>query len=328
MTSQPAFGQPVSALGVAYAHTVAFSGIDVKPVDVQVQISAGLPAFTIVGLADKAVGESRERVRSALGALGIGLPTKRITVNLAPADLLKEGSHFDLPIALAMLVAIGAIPADSARGYLALGELALDGAIRAVSGVLPAALAAAGHGLGLICPGACGGEAAWLGSDVEVLASATLLGLINHFNGTQVLSPPTPQLRDQLPGYPELSEIKGQETAKRALEIAAAGNHNLLQFRTIGPPTLLCLLTPGAHPCSLIAQRLDLLAHAVGQVGDEDVGEGLLEASCLPLKLAGPRLRQRRELAQVGTADLSTRANGEGRARSVPARTIRSGKCR
>jgi hypothetical protein len=148
----PERSEPVSALGVAYAHSVAFSGIDVKPVDVQVQISAGLPSFTIVGLPDKAVGESRERVRSALGALGIGLPTKRITVNLAPADLLKEGSHFDLPIALAILVAVGAIPADSARGYLALGELALDGAIRAVSGVLPAALAAAGHGLGLICP--------------------------------------------------------------------------------------------------------------------------------------------------------------------------------
>ena len=146
MTSQPISGPPASALGVAQAHTVAFSGIDVKPVDVQVQISPGLPAFTVVGLPDKAVGESRERVRSALGALGIGLPTKRITINLAPADLLKEGSHFDLPIALAMLVAIGAIPADPARGYLTLGELALDGAIRAVSGVLPAALAAAGHG--------------------------------------------------------------------------------------------------------------------------------------------------------------------------------------
>ncbi|MEM7022639.1 MAG: YifB family Mg chelatase-like AAA ATPase [Pseudomonadota bacterium] len=263
--------EPVSALGVAYAHTVAFSGIDVKPVDVQVQISAGLPAFTIVGLPDKAVGESRERVRSALGALGIGLPTKRITVNLAPADLVKEGSHFDLPIALAILVAVGAIPADSARGYLALGELALDGAIRSVSGVLPAAVAAASHGLGLICPGPSGGEAAWLGSDIEVLASNNLIGLINHMNGTQVLAPPTPQLRDEAPDYPELAEVKGQETAKRALEIAAAGGHNLL---LVGPPgsgkSMLASCLPGLLPPLDPSEILDvsMVASVAGMLHD------------------------------------------------------------
>jgi magnesium chelatase family protein len=262
---------PAPALGVAYTHTVAFSGIDVKEVDVQVQISAGLPAFTIVGLPDKAVGESRERVRSALGALGIGLPTKRITVNLAPADLLKEGSHFDLPIALAILVAVGAIPADATQGYLALGELALDGAIRRVSGVLPAALAAATHGLGLICPGECGGEAAWLGSDIEVLASATLLALINHLNGTQVLTPPTPQLRDHALDYPELADIKGQETAKRALEIAAAGAHNLL---LIGPPgsgkSMLAERLPGLLPPLDPAEILDvsMVASVAGLLHD------------------------------------------------------------
>ena len=179
-----------SALGVARMRTVAFSGIDVKDVDVQVQISAGLPAFTIVGLPDKAVAESRERVRSALGALGLGLPPKRITINLAPADLAKEGSHFDLPIALALLVGMGALPADATQGYLALGELALDGAILRVAGVLPAAVAASARELGLICPAACGGEAAWLGSDIEILAAGNLLALINHFNGAQVLSPP------------------------------------------------------------------------------------------------------------------------------------------
>jgi magnesium chelatase family protein len=238
-----------SALGVARMRTVAFSGIDVKDVDVQVQISAGLPAFTIVGLPDKAIAESRERVRSALGALGLGLPPKRITINLAPADLAKEGSHFDLPIALALLVSMGALPADATQGYLALGELALDGAILRVAGVLPAAVAASARELGLICPAACGGEAAWLGNDIEVLAAPSLLALINHCNGAQVLSPPAARLVEQPPSYPELTDIKGQETAKRALEIAAAGAHNLL---LIGPPgagkSMLAARLPGLLP--------------------------------------------------------------------------------
>jgi magnesium chelatase family protein len=238
-----------SALGVARLRTVAFSGIDVKDVDVQVQISAGLPAFTVVGLPDKAVAESRERVRSALGAMGLGLPPRRITVNLAPADLAKEGSHFDLPIALGLLVSMGALPADAIQGYLALGELALDGTILPVSGVLPAAVAAAARELGLICPGQCGGEAAWLGSDIEILATSSLLGLINHFNGTQVLSPPAPRVVEHAARYPDLADIKGQETAKRGLEIAAAGGHNLL---LIGPPgagkSMLAARLPGLLP--------------------------------------------------------------------------------
>ena len=145
---------------VARCRTVAFQGIEVMPVEVQVQLANGLPAFAVVGLADKAVGESRERVRGELGAIGLALPPKRITVNLAPADLPKEGSHYDLPIALALLAAMSVLPPDALDGFVALGELGLDGAIGPVTGILPAALSAHAQDRGLICPQAQGGEAA------------------------------------------------------------------------------------------------------------------------------------------------------------------------
>jgi len=233
---------------VAHVGTVAFQGIDVRDVDVQVHMAAGLPAFTIVGLPDKAVAESRERVRAALGALGLALPPKRITVNLAPADLAKEGSHFDLPIALGLLLAMGAVASDALDGFAALGELGLDGALLPVAGVLPAAIAASARGRGIVCPGANGPEAAWAAGP-EVLAAPGLLALINHFKGTQVLSPPEPAIADEAGGYADLADIKGQETAKRALEVAAAGGHNLLM---IGPPgagkSMLAARLPGLLP--------------------------------------------------------------------------------
>lgn len=218
---------------VARVRTVAFEGIEARPVDVQVQVSSGNVVFAVVGLADKAVVESRERVRSALTASGLALPARRITVNLAPADMPKEGSHYDLPIALGVMAAIGAIPTDALEGYTILGELALDGTLTPVAGVLPAAIAAHATRQGLICPQACGSEAAWASQNIEILAPSSLLQLVNHFRGTQILRRPDPLIQPSLPRSIDLKDIRGQDHAKRALEIAAAGGHNLLMN---GPP--------------------------------------------------------------------------------------------
>lgn len=252
-------------MSIARIPTFAFSGIEAVPVEVQVQVAAGLPAFLVVGLPDKAVAESRERVRAALTALGLSLPPKRVLVNLAPADILKEGSHFDLPIALGVLAAMEVLPREDVAGYAALGELSLDGSINSVAGVLPAALGASSRDLGLICPVAQGAEAAWAGR-VEVLAAPDLIALMNHFRGTQVLSPAEPPALDRGErSGPCLSEVKGQESAKRALEIAAAGGHNLL---LIGAPgagkSMLAARLPALLPDLSPAEALEVsMIHSV-----------------------------------------------------------------
>jgi magnesium chelatase family protein len=266
-----------SPLGViARVNTFAFSGIDAVPVEVQVQISPGTPALMLIGLPDKAVVEAKERVRAAFAAIGLALPPRRVLINLRPADLSKEGSHFDLPLALAILAAMDVLPREEIAGYAALGELSLDGTLSPVAGILPAAMAASARDLGLICPASQGGEAAWAGR-IEVLAPRDLLSIINHFRGSQVLPPPETAGIAEAGRGPDMRDVKGMESAKRAVEIAAAGGHNLL---LVGPP--------GAGK-SMLAARMsgllpDLTPEAALEVSMIHSVAGLLEGGRLVMR--------------------------------------------
>ncbi len=263
---------------VARVRTVAFQGIEAVPVDVQVMIAPGKVGMHIVGLPDKAVAESRERVQAALHASGLSMPSKKVTVNLAPADLPKEGSHYDLPIALGLMAALGAIPGDALTNYVVLGELSLDGTIAPVAGSLPAAIGANADGKGLICPSECGPEAAWAGADIDIVAPRSLVSIANHFRGTQVLARPEAKVHLPSDALPDLSDIKGQETARRALEVAAAGGHHLLM---VGPP---------GSGKSMLAQRLPSILPLLSP-------KELLEVSMVASiagELAGGKLTNRR----------------------------------
>ena len=243
---------------VALVRTVAYLGLEARAVEVQCQVAPGLPRFTIVGLPNKAVGESKDRVHAALSAMGLALPPKRITVNLSPADLPKEGSHFDLPIALALLAAMGVVDAEELADWIAVGELSLDGRVAPSPGVLLAALHASENEAGLICPAEQGAEARWA-SGVRVCAAPDLVGLLNHLKGDSVLPQPEPGTVEPRAPVTDLKQVKGQETAKRALEIAAAGGHNLLMS---GPPgagkSLLASCLPGILPTLSSAEALEV----------------------------------------------------------------------
>ena len=262
---------------LAIVHSRACIGVSAPEVTIEVHLSGGLPALSIVGLPETGVRESKDRVRSALLNAGFEFPARRITINMAPADLPKEGGRFDLPIALGILAASGQIPSESLENIECIGELSLDGALRPLKGVLPAVLAAREAGRVLLLPQENAAEAA-LASNNDVLSASHLLTVCEHLSGRAKLVP-LPRAEDDkstpaaIKG-PDLADVRGQQVPRRALEVAAAGGHNLLFF---GPPgtgkSMLASRLPGIlppledHAAMEVASVHSVAGHAV-QAGE------------------------------------------------------------
>lgn len=260
-------------------NSIIFNGMDATPIDVQVQLSSGLskPEFNIIGLADRAVKESAERIRNVLSALNLSLPPKRLTVNLSPADVEKSGSHFDLPILCGILCAIGVLPENELEKYLILGEVGLNGAIVKTDAVLPASVWANAHNLGIICPADQGAEARWAGHD-NILAPCHVLQLINHFQGRQTLPIPEITSPETVTNTTlDMAEVHGQSAAKRALEIAAAGGHAMLM---VGPPgsgkTMLASRLPTIMPEMTATEILE--TSTIYSIAGQLNGRGLISS--------------------------------------------------
>lgn len=244
----------------AKVKTVAFVGLEVKEIEVQVHLTRGMPMFSIVGLANKSVSEAKERVRSAMSCAGFSFPQNRITINLAPADVIKDGSHYDLPIAIGIFASMGIVEPKTIENNIIVGELSLDGKLHKIGGLLPIALYAKQKNLGIICPFDCANEATFVEKNLKVIPAENLSQLISILQGyEQPNTPPPIEIQNLTQNCGNFSDVKGQAHAKRALEIAASGGHNILMKGMPGSgKSMLAQRMPSIMPKLTLEEMLEI----------------------------------------------------------------------